>query len=103
MSKGPTRRGSGMSRGWAKGGDTRWQKFRLWIMGQWKLQGRDECEIKGKKCTIIVEQVDHITPLAMGGEKYDPLNCRPSCATCNTGRRNADSEYEPQHKTVSTW
>lgn len=94
-----------MSRAWGKGtkSDTRWQRFRLGILerDQWK------CQIRDKGCTIEAPiqggHVDHITPLEMGGDKYDPLNCRASCQSCNLGREKASNQYEPPHKVISSW
>jgi hypothetical protein len=103
VSKGPLRKGNGMSRGWASGSDTRWRAFRLWLLREWKKQDRIYCEIKGEKCTTMVTQVDHIIPLSKGGEKYDPLNCRPSCTPCNAGRRDSSGYVEPPSSSVYQW
>ena len=88
-----------MSRAWEKGGDTRWQRFRVGILNrdQWL------CLIKDRGCTDKATQVDHIVPLAMGGEKYDPLNCRAACQPCNARRERASTQYEPPHKTITQW
>lgn len=91
-----------MSEAWKAGSSTRWRRFRVWLLQEWEKQGRDECEIRGPRCTKRIEQVDHITPLHMGGSKYDPHNCRPSCEPCNTGRR-VQVEQEPQPRKVSSW
>jgi 5-methylcytosine-specific restriction endonuclease McrA len=45
------------------------------------------CQIRGTRCTDVATQVDHIQPLVMGGEKYDPSNCRAACQPCNLDRR----------------
>jgi hypothetical protein len=47
--------------------------------------------------------VDHIVLLSMGGQKYDPLNCRAACATCNLKRKRSAVQPEPQPKRVSSW
>ena len=47
--------------------------------------------------------MDHIVLLSMGGQKYDPLNCRAACATCNLGRKKVQPIEEPQPKRVSSW
>ena len=91
-----------MSKAWEKGSDTRWRAFRSARLGHWVLQGRTECEVRGPKCTGRVEQVDHIVPLELGGEKYAIDNVRPACEPCNTGRRVAVQE-EPPPITVSRW
>jgi 5-methylcytosine-specific restriction endonuclease McrA len=88
-----------MSKSWEKGSDTRWSTFRIGILE------RDHwlCTIRDQGCTEVATQVDHIIPLEMGGEKYDPLNCRASCAPCNQGRKKVVHQYEPPYKTVSSW
>jgi len=91
-----------MSRSWEAGSDTRWRNFRAHILA------RDHylCTIRSKGCTItaplIGGHVDHIIELHMGGAKYDPANCRSSCATCNTSRRVKLVE-EPAPRNVSSW
>ena len=91
-----------MSKGWKGGSDTRWRKFRAAILR------RDHylCTINGPKCTdkapLKGGHVDHIIPLDLGGQKYDPLNARAACQACNTGRRVSVME-EPAPKRVSNW
>lgn len=91
-----------MSRSWKGGSDTRWRTFRAAILR------RDHylCQIQGKGCTGTAPlqggHVDHIVPLHMGGQKYDPANARAACAHCNTSRRIAIAE-EPAPKRVSSW
>lgn len=89
-----------MSKAWGNGGDTRWQKFRLSILERDKWA----CVLGTEGlCTWIATQVDHIIPLGMGGEKYDPMNCRAACAPCNLGREKAGNHYEPPYKVISSW
>lgn len=45
------------------------------------------CQIRGKKCTVVANDVDHIIPLAFGGALLDRSNLRAACAACNRGRR----------------
>jgi 5-methylcytosine-specific restriction endonuclease McrA len=42
-----------------------------------------ECMIGLVGCTGKAEVVDHITPLAFGGEPYDSHNLRAACKNCN--------------------
>lgn len=91
-----------MSAGWESGSDTRWRNFRAAILK------RDHylCTIKRPGCTITAPleggHVDHITPLALGGDKYDPANARAACGHCNTGRRVTVAD-EPAPRSVSRW
>lgn len=88
-----------MSRAWKGNGSTRWQRFRLGILDRDKWT----CVIGDIECTVKATQVDHIIPLHMGGEQYDPLNCRASCQSCNNKREKASNHLEPPHKVISTW
>lgn len=91
-----------MSEAWKSGSDRRWRTFRAALLSQWARQGRKSCEIRGPRCTVAVQDVDHIVPLGYGGEKYDPLNCRPACGPCNKGRRLV-IVAEPEPLSVSNW
>ena len=59
-----------------------WKKIRLEILQ------RDDyrCQIKRPGCTGIADEVDHITPVSLGGAWYDHDNLRASCARCNNMR-----------------
>lgn len=46
------------------------------------------CTIRGKKCTGVAEELDHIIPRSQGGAVLDVENCRSSCSVCNRGRRD---------------
>lgn len=91
-----------MSAGWNSGSDTRWRTFRAGILA------RDHylCRINAPGCTTTAPleggHVDHIVPIAMGGQKYDPANARAACATCNTSRRVKVAD-EPAPRRVSSW
>lgn len=91
-----------MSAGWANGSDTRWRNFRAGILAR----DRYLCTIKSNGCAGAAPleggHVDHITPLAMGGAKYDPNNARAACEHCNTSRRMRLTE-EPAPRRVSNW
>ena len=61
-----------------------WRKVRATILE------RDgyRCTIGMTGCTGIATQVDHIHPLAFGGDPYSSDNLRSACASCNAGRSN---------------
>ena len=92
-----------MSKGWGKGSTTRWRTFRAWVLA------RDGylCRVGGTGCTgaapLVGGHVDHIVPLHMGGDKWDPLNVRASCEHCNLTRKRASLRDEPAPKRVSNW
>ena len=92
-----------MSKAWAGGSDTKWRVFRAFILRRDKFL----CTIKGGRCLNVAPlqggQVDHIVPLEMGGDKYDPANCRASCANCNKDRARAVITEEPAPRKVSRW
>lgn len=88
-----------MSKAWEGGSDTRWRAFRATILDR----DRWLCTIKGQGCTLAAEQVDHVIPLSMGGPKYDPANCRASCAHCNVARGNRHHPAQPEPRPSSSW
>lgn len=88
-----------MSEAWKDGSDSRWRRFRLTILDR----DRWECTIQGQGCTGRAEHVDHIQPLAKGGDKYDPSNCRAACAVCNLGRSTKDPIAQPEPRPTSSW
>jgi hypothetical protein len=74
-----------MSRSWAGGSTRRWRKLRESVLN------RDGhlCQVPvagGRRCGAHATHVDHITPLANGGAKWDPTNCRAACQPCNLSR-----------------
>lgn len=46
------------------------------------------CQIRGPKCTVHANDVDHIVSRKDGGPLLDPNNMRAACAPCNRGRRD---------------
>lgn len=61
--------------------------------GPWKTIRREvllrddyRCQIKLEGCTQVAEEVDHILPVALGGEWFDKDNLRASCRACNLRR-----------------
>lgn len=44
------------------------------------------CQIRGPRCKRVANVVDHVLPLSLGGDPFDPANLRAACATCNSGR-----------------
>lgn len=77
------RRGSAHSRGYS----SRWQRYSRWFLSQPENQ---LCKIKGPRCKILAECVDHIQ--APKG-KDDPLfwdanNHQAACIPCNSWKGN---------------
>lgn len=62
--------------------DGPWKKVRQRILQRddWR------CQIRNPGCTQNATEVDHILPVALGGEWYDEENLRASCRACNLGR-----------------
>ena len=62
--------------------DARWRKVRRLVLE------RDNylCQIRGPRCTVKADQVDHIIPVEAGGARYDPANLRASCEWDNKHR-----------------
>ena len=56
----------------------RWRKVRLVVL----MRDRRRCHWCGRYAT----QVDHLTPRALGGARYDLANLVASCAPCNLSR-----------------
>ena len=65
-----------------RGYDYQWRKLRLEVLE------RDHwlCQVRLPVCTTAATTVDHIVPLARGGARLDPENCRASCGPCNSSR-----------------
>lgn len=59
-----------------------WRRVRLVVLER---DGR-LCQIRGPKCQIEANEVDHIVPWRAGGSFYDPDNLRAACGNCNKRR-----------------
>ena len=71
--------------------------------GQWKtirrrVLTRDQhhCQIGLPGCTIDATTVDHITPIAFGGEWYDMANLRAACQHCNSNLGAIAKKHKPK-------
>ena len=71
--------------------------------GQWKtirrrVLTRDQhhCQIGLPGCTIDATTVDHITPIAFGGEWYDMANLRAACQHCNYTLGGLAKKHKPK-------
>ena len=57
------------------------------------------CQIKAPGCQIKAGDIDHIIPIAAGGDAFEESNLRAACGKCNRGRRppkgmvRSDSDY----------
>ena len=59
-----------------------WRKLRLYI-----LAGEPIC----RECTIAVANVvDHITPIRLGGSKWNHENLQPMCASCHNKKSSSE-------------
>ena len=59
-----------------------WRRLRPWILDR----DRRECQVRGPRCVGYAAEVDHVVPVAEGGEFWAVSNLRASCAPCNRGR-----------------
>lgn len=57
------------------------------------------CQYCGRTPPLVILHVDHITPVAKGGDN-DPLNLLTSCQECNLGKSAKDLAVVPE--TLST-
>jgi 5-methylcytosine-specific restriction protein A len=66
----------------ARGYDWDWRKLRLRVLDRdgWL------CQVRLPVCTVDATTVDHVVPLARGGARLDPANCRAACGPCNSSR-----------------
>ncbi len=58
--------------------DRRWSQLRAAILAH-----STRCHICGQEGA---DQVDHVTPIALGGAPYDLANLRPAHARCNVAK-----------------
>lgn len=69
-----------------------WRRIRLVIL---KRDGY-RCQVRGRRCTGVATEVDHIVRLIDGGAPLDPDNLRAACRRCNRGRRPGASQAPPR-------
>ncbi len=56
-----------------------WRKVRLVVLER----DGGQCRIRGPRCTHVATDVDHIQPLAHGGDPFHLSNLRSACRECN--------------------
>lgn len=59
-----------------------WQRVRRQVLER----DGHRCQIRGRSCTAVATEVDHIVPTSRGGAWFDPINLRASCSKCNNAR-----------------
>ena len=64
-----------------RGYDRRWVKFR-----RWHLTRNPMC----RHCGQLATEIDHIQPLAKGGEKYSEGNLQALCKSCHSKKTHAE-------------
>ena len=70
----------------------RWQTIRKRILQR----DQHQCQINLPGCTLDATTVDHITPIAWGGEWYDPSNLRAACQHCNSNLGAIAKKHKPK-------
>lgn len=72
------------------------------------LQRDPRCTLRTKCAGAKSTTVDHIRPLSLGGEPFEPSNCRGACGSCNYARGNGTRRVRatstlPRPQRVSKW
>jgi len=63
-----------------RGYDSVWRRFRKWFLSLHPLC--EDCQDDGRY--TVATEVDHVNPLANGGERLNPDNCRALCKSCHS-------------------
>jgi 5-methylcytosine-specific restriction enzyme A len=73
--------------GWNTGrvNTRRWRRTRAYVLARDKWV----CQMRLPGCTSTATTADHVVPLVMGGDPYDPGNARAACAWCNSSAGGA--------------
>lgn len=58
----------------------------------------NRCAIGMEGCTVTPTDLDHIIPLSLGGEPFDPTNLRAACSHCNSARSNPQSRHQRRER-----
>ncbi|BAD54879.1 hypothetical protein NFA_370 [Nocardia farcinica IFM 10152] len=69
---------------WGGGSTRRWRSMRAS-----KLKADPICQAPG--CRALAVEVDHVTPLARGGARYDWSNLQSLCHDCHTAKTAQDA------------
>lgn len=67
-----------------------WRRLRRMVIAQNALEHGGVCQICGKLMMSDEVQVDHVVPLAQGGEPFAMDNLRAVCAECNSRKATED-------------
>ena len=73
---------------------TAWRKLRLI-----KLDNHPLCE----KCGKPAEEVDHIIPVANGGEMYEYTNLQSLCKPCHSKKTNEENRRKPKGRIITKY
>ena len=76
----------------------RWKTIRRRVL----IRDGHTCQINLPGCTLDATTVDHITPIAWGGEWYDPSNLRAACTFCNSNLGAIAKKHKPKKSTTRT-
>lgn len=64
-----------------------WRRLRAWT-----LAGEPMC----RSCNKVATVVDHILPIRLGGERMDPENLQPLCASCHNKKSRSERGRKPK-------
>ena len=59
-----------------------WRNLRIWFLNNHPL-----CNI----CQLPASQVDHVIPIALGGQALDELNLQSLCASCHSAKTRSEN------------
>ena len=65
-----------------RGYDYKWTRFRKAYLSSEENALCRECLSNGR--LIPATEIDHITPMSKGGDKYDETNLQPLCKSCHS-------------------
>ena len=64
-----------------------WRRLRAWT-----LAGEPMC----RSCNKVATVVDHILPIRLGGDRMDPHNLQPLCASCHNKKSRSERGRKPK-------
>lgn len=76
-----------------------WRRVRLLVLER---DGK-MCQVRGPRCELDANEVDHIIPILAGGALYDEDNLRAICGNCNKRRARRDGVGSTTRRPSREW